>query len=267
MNDLESKKEPKRDKNSGFKRFIDQIKRSYAISKKNIKIYYNKGPVTIQGVAFPIILFFAFTMGRHIEPVYIVSGLVSLIVFLTATSIAPIVFPWETRQNTLEKLITCPVSIKTIVLGDVWGSFIFGALFAIGPLVIGVLILGITNFLYIGIMILGIMVAAFSYSCFSAILSIIPSDTPSSTMILTFIVKFPLLFLSGLFGPIKNAPYAVVSPLTYFTDIINFGITGYSVFGPLGVLFDFSVLLVFGFGFLYLAFFLHEKVLQIRFTA
>jgi len=252
---------------SKLNQFLSQINRSFAISKKNVKIYYNKGPVAIQGIAFPIILFFAFTIGRQIEPPHVVSGLVSLIIFLTSTSIAPIVFPWETRDKTLEKLITCPISIKTIVLGDIWGSFFFGVLFSIFPLIIGIVLLSLWNALNIGIMIVAIIVAAFAFSCFSSILSVPPSDTPSYTMILTIIVKFPLIFLSGIFGSIESAPYSVLSPVTYFTDIINFGFTGSSAFGPLGVLLDFAVLLTFGFGFLGLSLYFHGKVLQRRFTA
>ena len=254
-------------KNSRLERFISQIKRSYAISKKNIKIYYNKGPVAIQGVAFPIILFFAFTLGRHIEPFHIISGLMSLILFLTATSVAPIVFPWETRQNTLEKLITCPISIKTILLGDIWGSFFFGMIFSIFPLIIGIMVLSIWNILSIGLMILGVIVGAFSFSCFSVILSVPPADNPSTTQILTVVIKFPLIFISAPFVPIESVPYSVISPLTYFIDIINFGLSGSSAFGPNGLLLDFSVLLMVGFGFLFLAFFLHGKVLQKRFIA
>jgi hypothetical protein len=85
-------------------------------------------------------------------------------------------------------------------------------------------------------------------------------------MILTIMIKFPLLFISALFRPIRSSPYSLISPLTYFIDIINYGLSGSSEFGPLGILFDFSFLLIFGFGFLFLAFFLHGKVLQKRFT-
>jgi len=65
--------------------------------------------------------------------------------------------------------------------------------------------------------------------------------------------------------PIESHPIAVVSPITYYIDIINVGLGGVSAFGPYGLLIDFCVLLVFGFVFLLLAFFIHEKTLQKRF--
>ena len=95
------------------------------IGVKDLKIYYNKGPVVIQGLLFPIVLFFAFTIGRNIMPVFLISGLMAMTLFLTATSIGPVVFPWETRMRTLERLIACPISIKTILLGNIWSSFAF----------------------------------------------------------------------------------------------------------------------------------------------
>ena len=91
-------------KKSKFERFISQLKRSWAIGKKNLRTYYNKGPVVIQALFFPIILFFAMTIGREIQPIYITSGLMAMVLFLSATSIGPITFPWESRQKTLERL-------------------------------------------------------------------------------------------------------------------------------------------------------------------
>jgi hypothetical protein len=54
--------------------------------------------------------------------------------------------------------------------------------------------------------------------------------------------------------------------VTYFIDIVNFGLTGESAFGTFGLLLDFGILVAFGIGFLFLAFKLHELVLQKRFS-
>jgi len=188
-----------------------------------------------------------------------------MVLFLSSTSIAPVTFPWETRQKTLERLITCPISIKTILLGDVWACFIFGSIFSIVPLILGSLIFSLWSSMNLFIILLGIIIAAFSYADFGLILSVPPTDAPHSTMILTILIKFPLIFISPLFMPIESSPTAIISPLTYFVDLINFGLSGISAFGMFGVLIDISVLLLFGFGFLFLAFTLHSKTLQKRF--
>ena len=246
-------------------RILIQIKRSFAITKKDLKIYYNKGPVVIQGFLFPLILFFAFTVGRNIIPIYIISGLMAMVIFMTSTSIGPVVFPWETRSKTLERLIACPISIKTILLGNIWSSFIFGCIFSIVPLLLGILFFGLGASINILIILLGIIVASLAFSSFSLILSVPPTDTPANTMILTILIKFPILLLTPLFMPIHAAPYGIVSPLTYFTDIINVGLGESSAFGPHGLLLDFCILILFGLGFTFLAFVLHGKTLQKRF--
>lgn len=71
--------------------------------------------------------------------------------------------------------------------------------------------------------------------------------------------------MSPLFMSVESAPVGIISPLTYFIDIMNFGLSENSAFGPFGILFDFGILFIFGFVFLFLAFVLHKKILEKRF--
>ncbi|MFW9993672.1 MAG: hypothetical protein ACFFD4_16620 [Candidatus Odinarchaeota archaeon] len=71
-----------------------QLRRSFAFTIKDIKVYYNKGPLVIQGILFPLVFFFAFTVGRQIEPAYVISGLMFLVLFLTVTSIGSVILPF-----------------------------------------------------------------------------------------------------------------------------------------------------------------------------
>jgi len=252
-------------KKSKFSNFITQLKRSFTITKKDLKIYYNKPPVLIQGIFFPIILFFAFTVGRNISPPYLISGIIAMVIFLTSSSMGPIIFPWETMRGTFERLTTCPISIKTILIGSIWSSFIYGILFSSIPLVLGVIFLSSGLVINYFLIITAMIIAALVFSCFSLIISAPPTRNPGSTMILQIFIKFPLLFINPLFMPISSLPTAVISPLTYCLDIINIGLGENSAFGTFGLLIDFGVLLGFGFGFLFLAFTLHQKTLVKRF--
>ncbi len=252
-------------KKSKFRNFKTQIKRSFTITKKDLKIYYNKPPVLIQGIFFPIILFLAFTIGRTISPVYLISGIIAMVLFLTSTSLGPIIFPWETMRGTFERLTTCPVSIKTILVGSIWGSFIYGLLFSSIPLVLGVLFLSSGLLINYFLIIAGMIISALVFSSFSLIMSAPPTKNPGNTMILQIFIKFPLLFISPLFMPITSLPTAIISPLTYSLDIINVGLGEVSAFGPFGLIIDILVLLGFGFGFLSLAFAIHQKTLEKRF--
>ena len=244
---------------------LTQIKRSFIITKKDLRIYYNKPPVLIQGILFPIILFIALTLGRSIQSIYLISGMMGMIIFLTSTSIGPIVFPWESMRKTFERLITCPISIKTILLGSMWSSFIYGVTFSSIPLVLGAIFLGLSININVLLIIFGMIIAGLAFSSFSLLLSLTSSNTPGSTMVFTILIKFPLIFMTPLFTSIFLTPISYVSPLTYFIDIINVGLGDLSAFGQMGILIDALILLGFGFCFLFLALELHKKTLERRF--
>ena len=42
----------------------EQVRRAWAIAKKDIRIYYSKGPVLIFGIFMPLFLFLAFLTGK-----------------------------------------------------------------------------------------------------------------------------------------------------------------------------------------------------------
>ncbi len=252
-------------KESRFSTFKTQLKRSFIITKKDLRIYYNKPPVLIQGIFFPIILFFAFTIGRSISPIYLISGIIAMVLFLTSTSLGPIIFPWETIRGTFERLTTCPVSIKTILIGSIWSSFIYGLLFSSIPLVLGVIFLSSGLAINYFLIIAGMILSSLVFSSFSLIISSPPIRNPGNTMILQIFIKFPLLFISPLFMPINSIATAVISPITYCLDVLNIGLGEVSAFGSFGLLIDILVLIGLGFGFLFLAFAIHQKTLEKRF--
>ncbi|MGQ9734944.1 MAG: ABC transporter permease, partial [Candidatus Bipolaricaulia bacterium] len=74
--------------------FWEQLRRALAIARKDIRIYYSKGPVVVFGVLFPVFLFLAFAIGRHMSIESMISGLLGMILFFTATAVSPIVVPW-----------------------------------------------------------------------------------------------------------------------------------------------------------------------------
>jgi len=245
--------------------YWEQFKRSLAIVKKNVRIYYSKGPVVIFGLLVPFFLFLSFYIGRNMPAEALVPGLLGITAFFTATSVGPAIVPWEARAKTLERLISSPISIWTIFLGDVLSSFLFGALVSVFPVLVGFSIgVEIANPLLLG---LGIVLATFCFASFSILLSAYPpTDTPASVMMLSSMIKFPLVFISGIFIPIEELPVwgktvASISPLTYFTDLARHAIQGngyYSIGLDLGVLTAFAII------FLVVAIKIHERTLQKR---
>jgi ABC-2 type transport system permease protein len=245
--------------------YLEQFRRSFAIVKKNIRIYYSKGPVIIFGLLVPFFLFLSFYIGRSMSAKALIPGLLGITAFFTATSVGPAIVPWEARAKTLERLISSPVSIWTIFLGDVLSSFLFGVLVSVFPVLVGLLIgVEIANPLILGF---GIVLATFCFASFSILLSAYPpTDLPASVMILSSMIKFPLVFISGIFIPIEELPVwgktlSSISPLTYFTDLAKYSIQGNS-YHPIGV--NFIILIAFTVIFLVTAIKIHERTIQKR---
>ena len=68
---------------------ITQLRKAWAITKKDIQIYYLKGPVVIFGILFPLFLFFAFCIDRKLSPEFLIPGLIAMTLFFTSTLYRP----------------------------------------------------------------------------------------------------------------------------------------------------------------------------------
>jgi ABC-2 type transport system permease protein len=245
--------------------FSEQVRRAWAIAKKDIRIYYFKGPVLIFGVFMPLFMFLAFLMGgRQLPLSFLISGLVGMTLFFTATAVSPAIFPWEGQARTLERLASCPVAVETIVLGDMIASTLFGIGITVITVVIGLalglpLIHGIT-------LLVAILLAACCFSAIGMLLAVPPTNVPSNIMMLSSLIKFPLVFISGIFVPLEQMPawglmLSVCSPLTYFTDLVRYSFTGTHFFA---VWIDIAALGVFTIVFTVGTMYLHKRTMPQR---
>jgi ABC-2 type transport system permease protein len=243
----------------------ETFKQSLAIVDKNIRIYYSKGPVIIFGLLMPFFLFLAFYIGRNVPIEELIPGLLGMTAFFTATSVGPAIVPWEARAKTLERLISSPVSLRTIFMGDVLSSFVFGilvsALAVAASLLFGV---PVVNPL---LLCFGLVLSTFCFASFSILLSAYPpTDNPATIMMLSSMIKFPLIFISGVFIPIEQLPVwgraiSSISPLTYFTDLARYSVQGVSYY-PIGL--DILALIAFTVAFLFVAIKIHEHTILKR---
>ena len=245
--------------------FSEQVRRAWAIAKKDIRIYYIKGPVLIFGVFMPLFMFLAFLMGTRQLPLsFLVSGLVGMTLFFTATAVSPAIFPWEGQAKTLERLASCPVTVEAIVFGDMIASTLFGIGITFVTVIIG-LSLGLS--LLHGItLVAAILLAACCFSAIGMLLAVPPTNVPSNIMMLSSLIKFPLVFISGIFVPLEQMPawglaLAVFSPLTYFTDLVRYSFTETHYF-PVWI--DIAALTVFTIVFTVGTMFLHKRTMPKR---
>lgn len=210
----------------------DQIVRSWAVTKKDMRIYYAKGQVILAGILWPGFMFLAFSVGRQMSVEALMPGLIGITVFFTCSAMSPIIFPIESTSRTLERLASCPVSVWTILLGDLTASALTGLIVTIIP-VVAALALGV-SFTQPLLLLAGILLGSLCFSAMALLFSVPVTSSPAPIQMLSTLIRFPLMFISGIFIPLNQLPAAaksisLISPLTYFTDLTRsaMGETGY----------------------------------------
>ena len=160
--------------------------------------------------------------------------------------------------------MSCPVKLETIILGDILASFAFGTVISVVPVIIG---------LSFGIAISGpvlfafaIILAALCFASLGSVFSIPPTNLPATINMIASVVKFPVVFISGVFIALDELPawgqaIAYISPLTYFTDIARNCVQGR---GHLPLAVDFAALIGFTVLFLLIAMELHQRTMPRR---
>ncbi len=187
-----------------------------------------------------------------------------MILFFTATSISSVVTPWEAQARTLERLMSCPVRLETIILGDILASSGFGLAISLVPIILGLALgIGVSHpFIFS----LSVILAAFCFSSLGNVFSIPPTNMPSTVQMVSGAVKLRIIFMSGIFIPLDQLPawgqaVSYLSPLTYFVDLARGSLEGQ---GHLHPAIDFLVLLAFTLIFLLVALRFHRRTMSQR---
>jgi len=207
------------------------------VTEKNMRIYYFKGGVVIFGLLFPFLMFLTFFIGRNLDLVLFFPAFLGMMLFFSASSTGPLITPWEKRERTYERLLSLPVTLESIILGDILSGSLFGIgittiVWAAGSLVIP---LPLEN---PGLLALTLFLGAFTFAALGTLLSSPAMSNPSNVMLLSNLIRLPLIFVSGIFIPLSQLGdwewmLTSLSPLTYLVDLFDGAITGNAVYPPL----------------------------------
>ena len=205
-------------------------------TEKNMRIYYFKGPVVVFGLLFPLIMFLTFFIGRDLDLVLFFPGFLAMMLFFTASSVGPLITPWEKREKTYERLLSLPVILESIVIGDILAGAIFGIGISILVFVVCTMVLAIpvTNGL---LLLLAFVLGSVTFAALGTLLASPTADNPSNIMMLSSLVRLPLMFISGIFIPLSQLSgwffiFTSLSPLTYLVDLFHASLNGDAVYPP-----------------------------------
>jgi ABC-2 type transport system permease protein len=237
-----------------------QARLALVIARKDARIYYLKAPVITFGLIFPVFFFLAFAIGRALPPAALVPGILAMAVFFSASAVGPLIMPWERQARTYERLATSPASLEAILLGDLLAAAAFGAVISLIPLGLGLAVTS-AHVVAPGRLLVGVVLGAIAFGAMGVLLSACGTGAPSEVMMLSNLVRLPLIFVSGVFVPLGDLPawsrrIGFVSPLTYCVDLVR-GSLGEPAMVPPWV--SESALVAFAGGFVVLAALLHRR--------
>ena len=216
-------------------RVARELKAAWAIATKDMKIYYLKPPSLMFGILFPFAMFLSFVIGRDMPISQAIPVLVAHTVFFAASSIGPVSIPMERRLQTFDRFLSAPVSLLTVLLGKTIAGFVYGAGISFIPVALGLAVFG-TRILDLIALTIGMGLSAFGFAAMGIMFASLPGQGPGQVLMPLNFVRIPLLFISGVYMPIKDLPAwgqvaSAASPLTHTIELIRLGLGGENFFG------------------------------------
>lgn len=217
-----------------LQRIEDEAAQAWTLAVKDIRVYYLKPPMIMFGVLLPLFLFFSFSVRRETGAAVGIAQLLALTTFFTASSAGPVIIPMERTAGTYDRLLAAPMTLATLLIGKTLVGAFFGLVASVIPLVIGLLFLDVP-IASPGLLLLSLVAATLTFSGLGLVFASIPARSVGDIMMPSTLVRWPLLFVSGVFIPLGEMsawalPLAYVSPLTYAQDMINHAVIGTGFF-------------------------------------
>jgi len=228
---------PSTDREGWAQRISRELSAAWAIARKDMRIYYLKPNIIVSGILFPLFMFLAFAIGKNAPPGTLIPGLIAITLLFSASSIEPVSIPIERRVKTFDRLLSAPISLHSLVFGESLSGFLYSLGIACLPLVIGIILFS-TPVEHALVLVIAMALTAFCFATLGTLFAAYPTENVGEVMSMLNTVRLPLIFISGVFIPLSAMPLigqeiALLSPLTYGNDMIEYAYTGRSLFSPL----------------------------------
>jgi ABC-2 type transport system permease protein len=247
-------------KDGWIQRLSDELAQVVNVAVKDMKVYYLKPGMIMLGLMTPFFLFFSFSVRREMAAAQSVARLLALTIFFTAAAAGPFIIPLERRLGTYDRLLAAPMSLLTLLLGKTTVGAFFAIAVSAVALTIGIVVFGATV-VQPWLLAAGALLGSFSFSALGLIFGSIPTRNPGEVQMPSLLLRWGLLFISGVFIPLAEmAPaaraLAYISPLTYAQDLMNHAVLGMGLLSPW---LDLVVLLLSGVSFLLPSLWMHRR--------
>jgi ABC-2 type transport system permease protein len=209
---------------------------AWAIAIKDMRTYYTRPPSLMFGILFPFSLFLSFSIGRNVPIATQIPILIAQTLFFASSSIGPVVIPSERANQTFDRFLTSPVSLLSVLIGKTLAGVVFGIGISIIPILIGVAFFG-SQIANVGALLACMILSSLGFSAMGIMFASIPGQSPGQVMMPLNFVRIPLLFISGVYTPVRDLPSwgqvgSMLSPLTHTIELARYALGGETFFGP-----------------------------------
>ncbi len=215
---------------------------------KDIKAYYLKPPNISWGIVFPLAwtgMFFV-RSGQGLESIEsLLAGVISISILFGTTSMLAVTVTFEKKNASFDRLLLAPLPLEVLMLAKTSGAILFGMMNALVPIAMASFLMDLSGLKWVYIL-PAILLIAISSTFLGLFVAVSVNEVFEAQTFSNFI-RFPMLFLCGLFVPLQDLPVflqplSYIFPLTYGVDILHFAIQDQSVL-PLSI--DFGALIGF----------------------
>jgi ABC-2 type transport system permease protein len=209
----------------------DDLRGIYYIALKDLRAYYLKPPNLSWGILLPFAFILAFAIRNPGDMRSLVPGLLGLTILFGTSSMEAIVIVFERRIGAFERLLLAPMRLPAILVGKLLAGMAFGLAVTLVLWVFAVSALGIggVNWLLLAVT---LILSAAAFAALGALVSVGMREVFEAQTLANF-VRFPMIFLGGVFTPLESLPLGVqvvahLLPLTYSVDAFRKALLGAS---------------------------------------
>jgi ABC-2 type transport system permease protein len=151
-------------------------------------------------------------------------GVVAISVLFGTTSMLAVTVTFEKKGRSFERLLLAPISLELLMLAKTTGAIVFGIANAFVPVVMASFFTDLSGLNW-ATLIPAVIFIAISSTFLGLFVAVSVSEVFEAQTLSNFI-RFPMLFLCGLFIPIEQLPaflrpLSYLLPLTYGADALH----------------------------------------------
>ncbi len=217
------------------------------ILQKDLRQYYLKPPTLSWGFITPIAIVAMLVLAASYNW-RIISGVIALAMMWSSTTMGQVAMGIERKARSIEKLLYTPINLASLVTAKVLSGLIFGFIGAGIASVIASVLTPI-HVIHVLPLIIAIILGSIVFSLIGSIIALLASI--ENSMVVMNILRFTMMFLSGIFIPVFMLPWflqpvSYVLPLTYVVELMRYSFYGiYDVVNPVTSIVALIIILIF----------------------